>query len=86
MVLPETLTVEKSEEIKKQKTFENLGQALNFAKRIKGQLYTEVDFGETASDGRDWGYVKGNKLVNRTGRWLVVKPTTIERKKLKRVM
>lgn len=48
-----------------------LERAFAFAKRKKGQLYTQVDC-EGTRTYRDFAYVKGGAWVNRTGVYMVV--------------
>lgn len=52
------------------KIFDDLEKALGFIKKNSGQLYTQVDSG---SDYPDVLYSKGNRFVNRTGIYAVVK-------------
>jgi len=71
--LNETLTIPEIEEGEHEarwqfRTFEELEQAQKYTKEKDGVLYTQVD--SEISDDRI--YVKGNRLVNRTGTWAVV--------------
>lgn len=66
---PEVLSTYEVDDIKwkRAEDFESLKRARAFAKKIKGQLYTQIDADVEVV------YVKGSAIVNRTGRWLVVK-------------
>lgn len=66
---PETLSAYEIDDIKWKiaKDFGSLKRARAYAKKISGQLYTQVDA------GMERVYVKGSAIVNRTGRWMVVK-------------
>jgi len=73
MELKENLTIDEIEEGEHKarwqfRTFEELNQANKYAKEKDGVLYTQVD-SETSNDRI---YVKGYRLVNRTGTWAVV--------------
>jgi len=66
------LTPEQVDEFSNVKDFEDLTKALVYLKRHGGQLYTQVD-----ADG-DRAYLRGRHVVNRTGRWIVIKMTKKE--------
>ena len=52
--------------------FYDLKKALKVRKKVKGILYTQVDT-ESSDPEKTVMYIKGNKLVNRTGMYAVVK-------------
>jgi hypothetical protein len=83
--MPGVLTMTQADMIEKFKGFEDELRANRYANKTKGQLYTQVDV-ERAKDGRDVAYLRGYHLVNRTGYWVVVKPSKGELTRLKRVM
>ena len=78
--LPEVLTFSQVDDLMNVEGFQSLKKAQAYAKKVKGQLYTQVD------SGMDREYVRGNELVNRTGEWIVIKPTSAEKKKLSKLM
>ena len=75
------LSLKQANDIKRFKGFDNELAANRYANKIKGQLYTQVD-----ADNKDTiAYLRGHHLVNRTGYWVVVKPTQSELKKIKKI-
>jgi len=67
---PDQLTIRQSGRYKNFESFYELDEAKAFAKRTRGQIYTQVDSG---SDYPDRLYSKGIHFVNRTGVYIVVK-------------
>ncbi len=57
---------------------EDLEKAKQYAKKVGGEIYTEVDTGGTSV-----GYLKGIHLVNRLGYSVVKLPKIKEKKRLK---
>lgn len=65
---PEELTLSEADNFSYIKDFENFKKAEEHAKKVGGQVYTQID-----NDYGDRVYVKGFRFVNRTGRYIVVK-------------
>jgi hypothetical protein len=66
---PEDLTMDQADEFSVFHSFDSEAAALKKAKKIDGQLYTQVDV--EGSEGVM--YMRGHHLVNRTGWYIVVK-------------
>lgn len=74
---PEELTIDESEEYPIFFSFDDEMRAIRTAKKIKGQMYTQVD---TDTEGPDnVAYLKGHHIVNRTGWYIVVKKSNRHR-------
>ena len=69
---PETLTMSQLDNYAFSPIFYDLKKALKTKKKVRGVLYTQVDT-ESSDPEKTVMYVKGNKLVNRTGMYAVVK-------------
>lgn len=70
---PEELSLTEADKFEFFEGFEDLTKAKAYAKKKKGQLYTQVDCESSLSkDNQDVCYLKGNHFVNRTGYYIVV--------------
>jgi hypothetical protein len=69
---PKTLTMNQLDKYSFSPIFYDLKKALKVRKKVKGILYTQVDT-ESSDPEKTVMYIKGNKLVNRTGMYAVVK-------------
>lgn len=67
---PDQLTIRQADRFKDFESFYELEEAMAYAAKTGGQVYTQVDSG---GDYPDRLYSKGVHLVNRTGVYIVVK-------------
>jgi hypothetical protein len=67
VIYPDELTCDQMSLYKTSKIFQDVKKAASYAKRTRGQIYTQVDGDE------DVVYSRGIHYVNRTGTYAVVK-------------